>query len=37
MKYIRKERGHEGKKSRGLTNAKDLPMKIPEERESSYH
>ena len=38
MKFGRKERGHEGKSPKqGLTSAKDLPMELPEGRESPYH
>ena len=39
MKYGRKERGHEGKKSQTRPNysAKDLPMELHEGRESPYH
>ena len=38
MKYERKERGHKGESPKqGLTSAKDLPMELPEGRESPYH
>ena len=39
MKYGRKERGTIRGKSpkQGLTSAKDLPIELPEGRESPYH
>ena len=39
MKYGRKERGHYkgGSPKQGLTNAKDLPIELPEGRKSPYH
>ena len=39
MKYERKERGHyNGKSSKqGLSSANDLPIELPEGRESPYH
>ena len=38
MKYGGKERGHKGKSTKqDLTNAKNLPIELPEGRESPYH